>query len=154
MNGSDNVIYRAMNPVDRDIVRGMSKALYDSLGAPAGYMTDQKIDATFAQVLRQTGYLELDVFEIDATIVGYALLFKFWYSEFGGMILNIDELFIHPDFRDRGIASHYLSTLTKRKGDYVALSLEVLPQNEKALALYKRIGFAEKETLTLYKLLE
>jgi len=147
-------MYRAMKPVDRDIVRGMIRTLYDTLHAPVGYMTDQKIDATFAQVQRQTGYLELDVFEVDANVVGYALLFKFWYSEFGGMILNIDELFVLPDFRDRGIASHYLSTLAKQKSDYVALSLEVLPQNEKALALYKRIGFSEKETLTLYKLLE
>jgi len=154
MNRSHSVIYRAMTATDLDIVRGMVKELYERLGAPAGYMTDQKINATFAQLQRQTGYLELDVFEVDATVVGYALLFKFWYSEFGGMMLNIDELFVLPDFRNRGIASHYLSTLTKRKSDYVALSLEVLPQNEKALALYKRIGFAEKETLTLYRLLE
>jgi len=154
MTDTDNIIYRAMKPADRGIVRRMIRALYENLHAPAGYMTDQKIDATFAQLQRQSGYLELDVFEVNAAVVGYALLFKFWYNEFGGMILNIDELFVLPAFRDRGIASRYLSTLAKRKSDYAALSLEVLPQNEKAMALYKRIGFSEKETLTLYKLLE
>lgn len=154
MNNVDTIAYRAITPADHTIVRRMIKALYDSLRTPEGYMTDQKIDATFDQLHRQPDHLELDVFEVDSIIVGYALLFKFWYNEFGGMILNIDELFVQPEFRDRGVASHYLSTLNKRKSDYVALSLEVLPQNERALALYKRAGFTEKETLTLYRFLE
>jgi len=154
MKSSGHVIVRAMKAVDRDVVREMIKALYENLRAPAEYMTDQKIDATFAQLDLQPRHLELDVFEVEGVVVGYALLFKFWYNEFGGMVLNIDELFVLSDFRDRGIASHYLSTLTTRKNDYVGLSLEVLPRNEKALALYKRNGFSEKETLTLYKLLE
>ena len=142
-----------MQPTDRSIVAEMMKSLYVSLGAPADYMTDEKITATFNQFERQPGSLEIDVFEIGSTIVGYALLFKFWYNEYGGMVLNVDELFVLPDFRSRGISSLYLSALGERK-NYVALSLEVLPENKKAFALYTRKGFVEKETVTLHKLLE
>jgi ribosomal protein S18 acetylase RimI-like enzyme len=154
MKAMNSFVYRAMKPDDHNVVRNMVKALYASLQAPDGYMTDEKIDATFARLSVPSGHLELDVFECDGFVVGYALMFKFWYNEFGGMILNIDELFVLPDFRSRGIASHYLSTLGERKDDYVALALEVLPENERAHALYKRMGFTEKETRTLYKFLE
>jgi len=131
----------------------MIKVLYQSLQAPDDYITDEKIDATFKQVQLQTGYLQLEVFDINKTIIGYALLFQFWYNEFGGMVLNIDELFIKPEYRDQGIASLYLSEVSKRRG-YVALSLEVLPENKKAYDLYKRNGFMEKETVALYRLIE
>jgi len=150
---TDNLLFRSMRLEDEDIVRRMVKALYKSLDVPHGYMTDQKIDATFQQLRLRQSNLELDVFELDGVIAGYALLFKFWYNEIGGLVLNVDELFVLPDFRERGIASRYLATLNNRR-DYVALSLEVLPQNEKAYSLYKRMGFAEKETVTLYKILE
>jgi GNAT superfamily N-acetyltransferase len=149
------LVFRPMQSADQNIIAEMIKTLYRTLGAPDVYMTDKKIEATFKQLSLQTGHLELEVFEIDKIIVGYALLFKFWYNEYGGMVLNIDELFVKPDFRSQGIASHYLSKLSQKKNDFVALSLEVLLENKEAYALYKREGFREKDGLVaLYKLLE
>jgi ribosomal protein S18 acetylase RimI-like enzyme len=149
------LVFRPMEFDDRGIVADMMKALYRSLDAPDDYMTEKKIAATFRQLHLQPGHLQLDVFEINKTIAGYALLFKFWYNEYGGMMLNIDELFVHPAFRGQGIASRYLSELSQKKNEYVALSLEVLSQNKTAYDLYKRKGFNEKdESITLFKLLE
>jgi GNAT superfamily N-acetyltransferase len=145
--------FRPMRASDSSIVAEMIKSLYRILGASEGYMTDEKIAATFRQLTLSPSPIEIEVFEMDKTIVGYALLFRFWYNEYGGMVLNIDELFVNPEHRGRGIASHYLSTLSGRKQDHVALSLEVLPENKGACALYQRIGFLEKETKTLHKLL-
>ena len=147
------IIFRPMQPEDTVIIAGMIKTLYRTLKAPDDYMTDKKIDATFEQISLRTGLVEIDVFEMNKTIVGYAMLFKFWYNEFGGMVLNVDELFVSPDFRGQGIASRYLSAVSEKKDNYAALSLEVLPQNEGAYSLYKRSGFKEKETISLYKLL-
>jgi ribosomal protein S18 acetylase RimI-like enzyme len=143
-----------MQPSDHSIVARMMKALYRYLGLPEEYLSDEKIAATMAQLAARTNHLFLDVFMWEDRVVGYALLFKYWYNEFGGMVLNIDELFIEPDFRSKGIASHYLRHLEQSNSkDYVALSLEVLPENEKAYALYKRAGFTEKETVMLYKII-
>jgi ribosomal protein S18 acetylase RimI-like enzyme len=147
-------IFRPMRGEDRSIVTGMMKALYRDLQLPDGYLTDEKADATIKQLELQPAHLALEVFELEGAVVGYALLFKFWYNEFGGMVLNIDELFVEPASRSRGIAARYLAELHEReKQDYVALSLEVLPRNERAYSLYKRAGFTEKETVTLYKIL-
>src|SRR6478609_9964603 len=150
---NDKVIFRSMQVEDQKVIAEMVKLLYRSLRAPDDYMTDKKIAATFEQLHVQPEYLKLDVFEVDEKIVGYALLFKFWYNEFGGTVWNIDELFVQPEFQRQGISSSYLSSLSKRTADRVALSLEVLPQNKGAYDLYKRTGFQEKETVTLYKLL-
>jgi ribosomal protein S18 acetylase RimI-like enzyme len=154
MKNESVAVFRPMRVEDRGTVAKMMRALYRDLQLPDGYITDDKIDATIRQLQVQPGHLVLDVFELDGTIVGYALLFKFWYNEFGGMVLNIDELFVESNSRSKGIAANYLLQLEKREGgDYVALSLEVLPANERAYSLYKRIGFTEKETVVLYKIL-
>jgi ribosomal protein S18 acetylase RimI-like enzyme len=147
------LIFRPVQPEDYSIVTEMIKTLYKTLNAPNEYMTDKKIAATFEQLLLQPDHIKIEVFEIKKVIVGYALLFNFWYNEYGGMVLNIDELFVKPDFRNQGIATLYLIELSRRKENYVALSLEVLPENTKAYALYKRMGYEEKETVTLHKIL-
>jgi len=153
-NSESTPVFRLMREGDRAQVSEMMKALYKALQVPEGYITNEKIEATFGQLLAQPSHLGLEVFEWEGRVVGYALCFKFWYSEFGGMVLNIDELFVEPDFRSKGIAARYLSQLQAREGkEYVALSLEVLPENERAYSLYKRAGFNEKETVTLYKIL-
>ncbi len=146
-------VFRPMRAHDSHIVSEMMKKLYQALQAPAHYMTDEKTAATFKQLSLQPGFLQLDVFEIDGAVVGYALLFKFWYNEFGGMVWNIDELFVQPEFQSKGIASRYVAELSKRKGECVALQLEVLPENKNAYSLYRRMGFEEKDSVTLYKLL-
>lgn len=150
----DRLTFRPMEAKDRKIVSEMIKSLYRALNAPDGYMNDQKISATFNQLELSSPAVEINVFEIDNKIVGYAMLFRFWYNEYGGMVLNVDELYVDVAHRNHGIASEYLSTLTRRNGEHVALSLEVLPENKAAYALYKRTGFSEKETITLYKLLQ
>jgi len=151
---SNTPLFRPMRPGDENAIAAMMKSLYKALHAPDNYMTDKKINATFEQVRKQSGYLQIDVFEIGGEITGYATLFKYWYNEFGGMVLNVDELFVKPEFRDRGIATLYLTELSKNTKEFVAMSLEVLPANKGAFSLYKRAGFAAKETVALYKMLE
>ena len=138
---------------EHEVVASMIKDLYKSLQAPESYMNDQKIHATFSHLSTQPENLTLEVFEQDKKIIGYALLFSFWSNEYGGMILNVDELYLKPEYRSSGISTLYFSKLAGQSDKYAGMTLEVLPENERAHALYKRIGFAEKQTLFLYKLL-
>jgi ribosomal protein S18 acetylase RimI-like enzyme len=59
----------------------------------------------------------------------------------------IDELYIRPGVRGRGVASETLQTLPKALGDagLVALHLEVNTQNDTARRLYTRVGFVARE---------
>ena len=58
-------------------------------------------------------------------------------------VLNIHDVIVREDFRQRGIAQAMFSLVkshAKEKG-CCKLSLEVLSKNEAAMALYKKLGF-------------
>ena len=86
------------------------------------------------------------VCEVNGYPAGYALLISFWSNELGGEVCNIDELFVAPAFRGRGLAANLFTALTSSEPRLwpekpVALTLEVSPANERAGALYERLGF-------------
>jgi ribosomal protein S18 acetylase RimI-like enzyme len=149
---TSEINFRPMETHDEIRVRSMIKALYVALLAPEDWITDEKISATFNRLRSHPGHLKIDVFETDQQLVGYAILFDFWYNEYGGMVLNIDELYVVPAFRSKGVATMYIEKLITHS-EYKALSLEVLLRNKRAFSLYKRLGFEEKETRMLHKIL-
>ena len=82
------------------------------------------------------------VVESGNSIIGYALLINFWSNEYGGNVVNIDELFISKEYRSQGIASNLIKFLAKSKfANAVNIQLEVTPDNIKARRLYERLGF-------------
>jgi ribosomal protein S18 acetylase RimI-like enzyme len=86
------------------------------------------------------------VCEVDAKVIGYALLISFWSNEMGGEVLYIDELFIEENYRGQGLGTDLIGRLAIRdpslwSGKVAALALEVSPQNVRAKSLYERLGF-------------
>ena len=79
--------------------------------------------------------------------IGYVVITFGWSLEFGGLDAIIDELFVRPGVRGRGIASEALIALPRALagGGLRAIHLEVDKSNAAALKLYKRAGFAERE---------
>jgi len=79
--------------------------------------------------------------------IGYVVISFGWSLEFGGMDGFIDELYIRPGVRGRGIGSEILSSLPKALAGagLRALHLEVHRNNEKARALYRRMHFEERD---------
>lgn len=83
------------------------------------------------------------LFEEGISLRGYALLVPFWSNEFGGHVVVVDELFVTPEARNRGIARNFFRFLGKQRPfDAVALALEVNPGNTGALRLYQSLGFS------------
>ncbi|MFC6638378.1 GNAT family N-acetyltransferase [Sulfitobacter sp. JBTF-M27] len=79
--------------------------------------------------------------------IGYIVVCFGWSVEFGGLDAIIDELYIRPGVRGRGIATEALIALPRAlaEGGLRAIHLEVDRENEKAIKLYKRAGFAPRE---------
>jgi ribosomal protein S18 acetylase RimI-like enzyme len=79
--------------------------------------------------------------------IGYIVVCFGWSVEFGGLDAIIDELYIRPGVRGRGIATEALIALPRAlaEGGLRAIHLEVDRENEKAIKLYKRAGFAARE---------
>jgi ribosomal protein S18 acetylase RimI-like enzyme len=78
--------------------------------------------------------------------IGYIIVTFGWSLEFGGMDGFIDEFYVRPGVRGRGIASETLQTLPRALGDagLTALHLEVDMTNDTARRLYTRAGFVAR----------
>ena len=109
---------------------------------PSAYpMTQDKIDLTLKTLGKRPDLGEIIIMDLDKKTVGYSLLINYWSNEFGGMIVNIDELFIDAPYRNKGFASQFFEYLIARANHEVAFELEVTPNNDKAMKLYQRLGF-------------
>ena len=79
--------------------------------------------------------------------IGYIVITFGWSIEFGGLDAILDELYIRPGVRGRGIATEALLTLPNAlaAGGLKAIHLEVDHDNTAAIALYRRAGFEPRE---------
>ncbi|WP_298847793.1 N-acetyltransferase [uncultured Ruegeria sp.] len=83
--------------------------------------------------------------------LGYIILTFGWSVEFGGMDGFVDEIYIRPAVRGRGIATEVMLDLPKALAGagLTALHLEVDRNNEAAQKLYLRTGFRPRDRYVL-----
>ena len=83
--------------------------------------------------------------------IGYIVVTFGWSLEFGGMDGFIDEFYVRPGVRGRGIGSETLLSLPRALNDagLVALHLEVEKKDQPVQRLYTRAGFVLRENYHL-----
>jgi ribosomal protein S18 acetylase RimI-like enzyme len=135
----------------------MSLALYAHDPPPRGVSAAQvrsTLDAFRAEPVRGRAV----VLDENGTIAGYAFLVSFWSNELGGEVCTIDELYVKPGSRRRGHSTALVRSLRHDRSLWpsrpVALELEVSPANQRARALYDRLGFRPRHNTTLRLLLQ
>lgn len=142
MNSSaENPIFRAFAPADLAELEAMALALYaeDHYGED---MSPEKIRCTVEELTRHPDKGRIVIFAAGEAIAGYAIVIHFWSNEHGGDIAALDEIYVKPQWRGRGIASAFLEHLaTPGSPPLQAIELEVTPTNHRALAYYRRHGF-------------
>jgi ribosomal protein S18 acetylase RimI-like enzyme len=127
----------------------MMRALY-SEDEPAIVPDHRRFPLTIEFLLQEPSRGRIILFIQDASICGYSLLIPYWSNEFGGTLLFIDEIFVIPGSRNRGIAHSFFRFLDReRPFDAVAAALEVNPANERARRLYESLGFNHRRTMMM-----
>lgn len=83
--------------------------------------------------------------------IGYITVSFGWSLEFGGMDGFVDEIYIRPGVRGRGIGSEVMQALPKALAGagLRALHLEVDRENTKARKLYEKLHFEPRERYML-----
>ena len=83
--------------------------------------------------------------------IGYIVVCFGWSIEFAGLDGFVDEFFIRPGVRGRGIGSEVLRQLPKALAatGMKALHLEVARDNGRAQTLYSRLRFEPRENYML-----
>jgi ribosomal protein S18 acetylase RimI-like enzyme len=134
-----------------DDLLAMMQALFDE-DPPSVPVDASRFPATIETLLAEPARGTILLFEAGGRTCGYAILIPYWSNEYGGTILYVDELYVVPQARNRGIARQFFEFLSASKPyDPIALALEVSPANARARRLYESIGFARRRNLTFLR---
>jgi len=99
-------------------------------------------------------YAEVIIAQYDNEPVGYALYFHSFSTFLGRPGLYLEDLFVQPPFRGKGIGKALLATLAQIAIDRKCGRLEwaVLDWNEPAIGFYKSLGAKPMDAWTVYRM--
>lgn len=132
-------MFRRITADDWELYRKYVDAFYhtDAVNAP---VPEENYRVTFDEMLRSDDYVWGYIFEYEGTPCGFALMSKTFSQEAGGMSYTIEEIYIEPAYRGRGLATEFFNYLKELPG-IMRLRLEVEDYNKGAMRLYERMGF-------------
>lgn len=92
------------------------------------------------------------VIEYDGNTAGYSMITRNYSTEAGGLTLWIEDLYIKPEYRKKGIGTKFFSFIEEKyKGEYVRLRLEVEEENKSAISVYKKCGYEKLPYIQMIK---
>ncbi len=129
-------------------IQARDKAFYLT-AAEAFYQSDavlnpipkEHLEATFDLLLQGSPYAFGYILEQDGCPLGYALLAKTWSQEAGGIVIWIEEIYLLPEARGKGLGHEFFAYLETEFPEAVRFRLEVELENESAVRLYRKLGF-------------
>ncbi|MCR5599611.1 MAG: GNAT family N-acetyltransferase [Ruminococcus sp.] len=129
-----------MKADDRDEVIAMMRVFYDS-PAVIHKSSDEILMRDFDDCVGDTPFLRGFMLEFDGDAAGYAMVSLGYTTEYGGVCVWLEDLYIKPEYRRFGIASELLAYIEREFPDAVRFKLEVEQENEPAYACYFRGGY-------------
>ncbi len=92
--------------------------------------------------------------ELDDLPVGFAIFFHNFSTFLGRPGIYLEDLFVLPEFRSRGIGKALLTYLAKLAVERGCGKFEwaVLDWNDSAIEFYKRLGAVPLDNLTVFRL--
>lgn len=106
-------------------------------------VSENNFKNTFNEVINSNIYAEAFFIYFESNLAGYLLISKTYSQEAGGMVLLIEEIYLREEFRNKKIGQEIFKFLDYKFKDFKRFRLEVNKENEKAIKLYKKIGFNE-----------
>ena len=137
---TDAFAIRTLTLDDLDALLPLVEALHTSDGDP---FDPQRTVVALQLVLSHPEYGVVHVAEVGETIVGYIVGSLGLSVEAGGRFLLVDELYVSPAWRGRGLARKLLASLIPYAQSHHCrvVELEVGWENDRARTWYERLGF-------------
>ncbi len=123
-------------PVILDLIRGLAR--YEKL--------EDKVEATesglSAALFAETPRVFCDLAEADGEVIGFALWFYTFSTFVGRHGIFLEDLFVRPEFRSRGLGKALIRHVARRcvAEDLGRFEWSVLDWNEPAIQFYRSQG--------------
>ncbi len=143
---------RRARPEDAAEIAGMIHALAEfERAAEQCTVTETQISAA---LFGHSPIVHGHVADVDGEVAAMALWFVNFSTWDGVAGIYLEDLFVRPGFRRRGLARALLAALARECLDqgYTRLSWAVLNWNADAIALYEGVGAAPQREWTTYRL--
>ena len=133
--------FRDITLQDRDVVLPMVETFYqtDAVLHPADFSILERafLDAADPAEPLLRGVLILD----GQTPAGYLYLTQCYAAEVGGRCVFLEEIFLTPPFRGRGLGREIMAWIENQYPSARRFRLEVNPVNQGAVKLYEKCGY-------------
>jgi GNAT superfamily N-acetyltransferase len=130
---------RPIEQKDKEIFFTLSEEFYNS-PAVLSPIKKEYHENTFNELMRSRDYLDCYILEYDGQLAGFGLLNITYCHEAGGKVIWIEELYVRESFRSLGIGRKFFA-FVEEKFPAFRYRLEVEKENDRAVKLYKSLGY-------------
>lgn len=133
--------FREITPQDRELVIPMVEAFYhsDAVDHPVDFST---LERSFQDAVDPNEPLLRGLLiQWDGTPAGYLYITQCYSAEVGGRCIFIEEIYLEPEFRGRGLGTQVMAWLEKEYPTARRFRLEVTQANQGAIRLYRKAGY-------------
>ena len=117
-------------------------------------LTAERRRAALNALIAHPEFGHIYLFENAGEIAGYGVLTFGFSIELGGRDAFVDEFFVDPSHRGKGVGAAALALMIEeaRGAGVQALHLEIAAGNAAAKSLYRRLGFTARDRFHLMSL--
>lgn len=144
-----NILIDKMKPEDKTEIIQMMKEFYSS-DAVSTNGSREIFEFDFETCINPSSLLEGFVFKDGENVLGYAMTARSFSTEFGKECIWLEDLYVKPDYRRKGIISDFLKFIEQLHPACV-FKLEAEAGNIAAIEAYKKNGFIKLQYTEMIK---
>ena len=134
--------FRPFVEADYEEILSMMKVFYAS-DALLIHPQEATLRRTLTDVIGDDPFVQGFAFEYEGVLAGYGMIAKSYSTEAGGHCVWIEDIYVLPEFRGKGMGTAFLKFVKNQFPKAVRIRLEAEPENEKAMSVYRAAGFTE-----------
>lgn len=143
--------FRKIRTEDTRAVLEMMRIFYDS-PAVSHDVPEETLRRNVEVCVSDNPLLEGVVFWEQGQIAGYAMFVYSFATEFGGVCVWLEDIYVKREYRGRGIGTQFLAYAKEQYQEKaMLLKLEVERSNTEAVKVYKKCGFEELPYIEMIK---
>lgn len=135
---------RKMKIEDKAEILAMMKVFYAS-DAVINKASDEILIRDIEDCCGDCPFIEGFTFEKDGQIAGYGMASISYTTEYGGINIWVEDLYVKPEYRRMGFATEFFAYIEEyyKNIGAVRYKLEVENYNENAIKTYRSVGYSE-----------